>query len=73
MPAGTFDAMRIEILGTRLFLRGQMDTVSDAVRLYATAWLAPAVKRTVRFTFETQAAALNLLARDFYELHGFQA
>ena len=73
VPAGTFDAMRIEILGTRLFLRGQMDTVSDAVRLYATAWLAPAVKRTVRFTFETQAAALNLLARDFYELHGFQA
>jgi len=73
VPAGTFDAMRIEILGTRLFVSGQMDPNADAVRLYATAWLAPAVKRTVRFNFQTQAAALNLLSRDHFELQSFRA
>jgi hypothetical protein len=73
VPAGSFDAMRIEILGTRLFISGQMDPTADAVRLYATAWLAPAVKRTVRFNFQTQAAQLNLLSRDHFDLQSFQA
>jgi hypothetical protein len=73
VAAGTFDAVRVEILGTRLFLAGQMDSTADAVRLYATAWLAPAVRRSVRFTFQTQAAQLNLLARDSYELQSFKA
>jgi len=73
VPAGTFDAMRVEILGTRLFVSGQMDDTADPVRLYATAWLAPAVQRSVRFTFQTQAARLNLLSRDHYDLQGYQA
>ena len=72
VPAGTFDAIRVEILGTRLYLAGQMDDAADPVRLYATAWFAPAVKRTVRFTYRTQAALLNPLARDHYELQGFR-
>jgi len=73
VPAGSFDAVRVEILGTRLFVAGQMDSAGDPVRLYATAWLAPAVKRTVRFTYQTQAAQLNLLSRDHYELQGHRA
>lgn len=73
VPAGSFDAVRVEILGTRLFIAGQMDSAADPVRLYATAWLAPAAKRAVRFTFQTQAAQLNLLSRDHYELQGFKA
>lgn len=73
VPAGSFDAVRVEILGTRLFVAGQMDSVADPVRLYATAWLAPAVKRSVRFTFETQAQQLNLLSRESYELRSHQA
>jgi len=73
VPAGSFDAVRVEILGTRLFVAGQMDDAADPVRLYATAWLAPAAKRAVRFTYQTQAARLNLLARDHYELQGFKA
>ncbi len=73
VPAGSFDAVRIEILGTRLFVAGQMDSAADVVRLYATAWLAPAVKRSVRFTFQTQAAQLNLLSRDHFELQSFKA
>jgi len=73
VAAGSFDAVRIEILGARLFISGQMDSTSDPVRLYATAWLAPAVKRTVRFTFETQAQQMNLLARAHYELQSVNA
>ncbi len=73
VPAGSFDAVRVEILGTRLFVAGQMDSVADPVRLYATAWLAPAVKRSVRLTFETQAQQLNLLSREHYELRSHQA
>jgi hypothetical protein len=73
VAAGSFDAVRIEILGTRLFISGQMNSTADAVRLYATAWLAPAVRRAVRFTFQTQAAALNLLSRDHYELQSHHA
>lgn len=73
VPAGSFDAVRIEILGARLFVGGQMDSAAAAVRLYATAWLAPAVKRTVRFTYQTQAAQLNLLSRDHFELQGYRA
>jgi len=65
--------VRIEILGTRLFVAGQMDSTADAVKLYATAWLAPAVRRTARFNYQTQAAQLNLLARDHFELQSFQA
>ena len=72
VAAGTFDAIRVEILGTRLYLRGQMDDAADPVRLYATAWFAPAVRRTARFTYETQAARLNPLARDHFELQGFR-
>lgn len=73
VPAGSFDALRIEILGTRLFVGGQMDSTSDPVRLYATAWLAPAVKRSVRFTFETQAQQMNLLSRAHYDLQSYNA
>ncbi len=73
VPAGTFDAVRIEILGSRLFVAGQMDNTADAVRVYATAWLAPAVRRSIRFTFQTQAAALNLLSRDHFELQSYRA
>jgi hypothetical protein len=72
-PAGSFDAVRVEIVGTRLFVSGQMDSTSDPVRMYATAWLAPAVKRSVRFIFQTQAEQLNLLSRDHYELQSYQA
>lgn len=72
VAAGTFDAIRVEILGTRLYLRGQMDDAADPVRLYATAWFAPAVRRTARFTYETQAARLNPLARDHFELQSFR-
>lgn len=72
VPGGAFDTARVEILGSRIFLRGQMDDAIDPVRLFATAWFAPSVKRCVRFSFVTQAERLNPLARDHLELASFK-
>jgi len=68
LPAGSFDAMRVEIYGTRFFIRGQMDDAIDPVRLYATVWYAQAAKRVVQLSRFTQAAGLNVLERDQYQL-----
>ncbi len=68
LPAGSFDTARVDILGTRLFIRGQMDDAIDPVRLYSTVWYAPAAKRVVQATRQTQAAGLNILERDQYQL-----
>lgn len=67
-PAGTFDAVRVEMSGNRLFLRGQMDDAIDPVWLRATAWYAPSARRVVRFTHDTWAIADQPLSRDRYEL-----
>ncbi len=63
-----FDAVRIEMSGNRLFLRGQMDDAIDPVWLRATAWYAPSARRVVRFTHDTWAVADQPLSRDRYEL-----
>lgn len=68
LPAGSFDAMRVEIFGTRFFIRGQMDDAIDPVRLYSTVWYAQAAKRVVQLSRFTQAAGLNVLERDQYQL-----
>lgn len=70
VPAGRFDAARVEIYGSRPFI--QMDDAADPVWIYATAWLASAVKRVVRFSYMTQAHRLNPLARDHLELVNFR-
>jgi hypothetical protein len=67
-PAGTFEAVRVEMTGNRLFLRGQMDDAIDPVYLRATAWYAPAARRVVRFTHDTWAVADQPLSRDTYQL-----
>lgn len=70
VPAGSFAATRVEIFGSRFFI--QMDDAADPVRLYATAWFAPAAKRVVRFSYFTQAQRLNPLVRDHIELLSFR-
>jgi len=71
VPAGSFEATRVDIIGNRFFTAG-MDNAADPVTLNATAWFAPAAKRMVRFTYQTQAALFNLLSRDLYELVSYQ-
>jgi hypothetical protein len=68
LPAGSFDALRVDVFGSRNFIRGQMDDAIDPTRLYSTAWYAPAVKRVVQLSRYTQAAGLNILERDQYQL-----
>ncbi len=68
LPAGSFDALRVDIFGSRIFIRGQMDDAIDPVQLYSTAWYAPAAKRVVQLSRYTQAAGLNILERDQYQL-----
>lgn len=68
LPAGTFEALRVDIYGTRFFIRGQMDDAIDPVKLYSTVWYAPAAKRVVRRTLITQAAQVNELERNEYQL-----
>jgi hypothetical protein len=68
VPAGTFDALRVEIVGSRPFIRGQMDDAIDPIWLFATAWYAPAAKRVIQHSRFTQAAGRNVLERDQYQL-----
>jgi hypothetical protein len=70
-PAGGFAATRVQIWGNRPFLSG-MDDAADPVQIYAAAWYAAAVKRVVRFDFQSQAQRLNPLARDHYELMSYR-
>jgi hypothetical protein len=70
-PAGRFSATRVQLDGGRPFLSG-MDDAADPVRIFATAWYAPAAKRIVKLDFLSQAARLNPLARDHYELAAYR-
>jgi len=68
VPAGAFDAARVDVYGRRSFLVGQMDDAIDPVRLDVAAWYAPQVKRFVRLVVASHAVLLNPLAQDLYEL-----
>lgn len=68
VPAGSFDALRVDLSASRLFIRGQMDDAMDPVWLDATAWYAPAAKRVVQLAHFTQGWGRNFLARDQYQL-----
>ena len=65
--AGAFAATRVQFNGGRPFLSG-MDDAADATQIFATAWYAAAVRRIVKLDFLSQAARLNPIVRDHYEL-----
>ena len=67
VPAGNFDAIRVEYDISRtptVTMRQQFDPAFTL----GTVWYAPGVKRPVRWTVLTRAAALNVVANDTYEL-----
>ncbi|MFO1361539.1 MAG: hypothetical protein U1F45_03565 [Burkholderiales bacterium] len=68
--AGRFAATRVQLDGSRPFVG--MDDAADPVRIFATAWYAPAVKRIIKLDFLSQAQRLNPLARDHYELASYR-
>lgn len=67
-PAGSFDAVKVEMIGNRPYLRGQMDDAIDPVYMVVTAWYAPRARRVLRYSHQTFAQANNPIARDSYEL-----
>ena len=70
VPAGTFDAMRVDLKGGRSPF--QLNTVAEPAYLYETVWFAPGPKRVVRHTRILEAWALNQLERDTYELVSYK-
>ena len=70
VPAGTFDAVRVEIYGDRYPL--QLDNMIDPQRFWETVWYAPAIKRSVRHTRSSVSSRGNPLDRDLYELLEFR-
>jgi hypothetical protein len=67
-PAGSFDAVKVEMIGNRLFIRGQMDDAIDPVYMVVHAWYAPRARRVVRFSHQTFGQSNNPISRDSYEL-----
>jgi hypothetical protein len=70
VPAGTFDAIRVDLTGSRP--PAYLNTVAEPAYLYQTVWFAPGPKRVVRQHRILQAWALNQLERDHYELASFK-
>jgi len=70
VPAGTFDAIRVDLKGSRP--RYQLNTVAEPAYLYETVWFAPGPKRVVKHARIVTAWALNQLERDTYELVSYK-
>jgi hypothetical protein len=70
VPAGTFEAVRIVVIGSRFFLASMMDRRVDPVYMMVVAWFAPAAKRFVRLTHVTRTQLNDPLDRDEIQLTG---
>lgn len=71
VPAGTFDATRMEYDISRtptVTMRPRFDPAF----IRGTVWYASAVKRPVRWTVLTRASELNILVDDTYELAAYR-
>lgn len=70
VPAGTFDAIRVDLRGGRP--PAYLNTVAEPSYLYEMVWFAPGPKRVVRHHRILEAWALNQLQRDTYELVSYK-
>ncbi|HWS11404.1 MAG TPA: hypothetical protein VN279_01290 [Rhodocyclaceae bacterium] len=64
VPAGTFETIRVDVIGNRTYLGFMMDPRVDAVYMWVSAWFAPAARRFVRLTHRTQTLLDYPLDRD---------
>jgi hypothetical protein len=71
VPAGTFDAMRMDYDVSRTPTVTMRPRFDPAFTL-ASVWYAPAVKRPVRWTVVTRAAERNIIVDDTYELASYR-
>ena len=72
VPAGSFDATRVDYEISRT-PGGVLQPRIDPVFTLATAWYAPAVKRSVQWQVTTRGGALNILVGDTYQLASYRA
>jgi hypothetical protein len=70
VPAGTFDAMRVDLKGSRPPF--QLNTGAEPAYLYETVWFAPGPKRPVKHTRIVSSWALIQIERDTYELVSYK-
>lgn len=72
VPAGTFDAYKIEITGNRAVSAGVVAMQREAASVLHTVWFAPAVKRTVKQTTVSRTLRNDFVERDTYELVSYK-
>ena len=72
VPAGSFDAVRMDIEISRTPGSTLQSRIDPAFTL-ATAWYAAAPKRAILWKIVTRASALNILVDDTYQLASYRA
>ena len=72
VPAGSFDAVRMDIEISRTPGSTLQPRIDPAFTL-ATAWYAAAPKRAILWKIVTRASALNILVDDTYQLASYRA
>lgn len=71
VPAGSFDAVRMDIEISRTPY-GKLQPRIDPAFTLATVWYAPGPKRAVQWRLVTRASALNILVDDTYQLASYR-
>jgi hypothetical protein len=68
VPAGTFETVRVEVIGNRFFIAAMMDRRVDPVYMRLVAWFSPGARRIVRLTHVTRTQLNDPLDRDDFQL-----
>jgi len=71
VPAGSFDAVRMDIEVSRT-PGGTLQPRIDPAFTLATVWYAPGPRRAVQWRLVTRAGALNILVDDTYQLVSYR-
>lgn len=68
VPAGRFDAIKVEVWSNRMATGGAASAQLEPVRVHYLVWYAPQVKRYVRLQRRVMSAAGQEVERDVFEL-----
>jgi len=72
VPAGSFDAVRMDIVASRSPTGSALQPRIDPVLTFVTVWYAAAAKRPVLWEVNTRAGAGNPLVGDRYQLASYR-
>ena len=68
VPAGRFEAVKVEVWSNRMATGGQASAQLEPVRIHYLVWYAPEVRRYVRLQRRVMSAAGQEIERDVFEL-----